>query len=148
MRPKVQKWTKLMFFTDGRLATTLVYRNFHRFFTFFHFFFSVTNFFHRRSARITKPILRKLFGAPDNLGWDPFPDPVGHFGAPGGHFGICRRWGIAGGEFEKKIQQLKTLKIAEKLLKNTHFFCKYWVGGDSPHKITPKFLRSTRKFLV
>ena len=25
---------------------------------------------------------------PKNLGVDTFPDPVGHFGAPGGHFGF------------------------------------------------------------
>ena len=25
---------------------------------------------------------------PKNLGVDPFPDPVGHFRAPGGHFGF------------------------------------------------------------
>ena len=48
----------------------------------FVFFFSVVYFSHRRSAWIEKLIQRKLKGAPQNLGVDPFPDPVGHFGAP------------------------------------------------------------------
>ena len=51
------------------------------FFSFFSFF-SVVYFSHRRSAWIKKLIQRKLTGAPQNLGVDPFPDPVGHFGAP------------------------------------------------------------------
>ena len=45
-------------------------------------FFSVVHFSHRRSARIKKLIYRKLTGAPQNLGVDPYPVPVGHFGAP------------------------------------------------------------------
>ena len=45
-------------------------------------FFPVVYFSHRRSARIKKLIQRKLTGAPQNLGVDPFPVPVGHFGAP------------------------------------------------------------------
>ena len=35
---------------------------------------------------------------PKNLGVDTFPDPVGHFRSPGGHFGFCRQCGVAGGE--------------------------------------------------
>ena len=31
---------------------------------------------------MNKPILRKLCGAPNNLGAHPFQDPVSHFGAP------------------------------------------------------------------
>ena len=38
--------------------------------------------FGRSMAVIKKLILRKLMGAPKDLGVDPFPDPVGHFGAP------------------------------------------------------------------
>ena len=34
----------------------------------------------------------------NNLGLDPFPDYVCHFWPPGGHFGFCRRCGVAGGE--------------------------------------------------
>ena len=49
---------------------------------FFFFFFSVATFSHRRSALIQKFILRKLIRAPNNLGLDPFPDPVGHSVAP------------------------------------------------------------------
>ena len=30
----------------------------------------------------SKTHLQNLIGAPNNLGLDPFPDPVGHFGAP------------------------------------------------------------------
>ena len=44
----------------------------------------------RRSARIQKPILRKLTGAPKNLGVDTFPDSVGNFGAPWRPFWISR----------------------------------------------------------
>ena len=51
------------------------------FFFFFHFFFSVATFSHRRSAWVRKPIM---------LGLDPFADPVGHFGASGDYFGLCR----------------------------------------------------------
>ena len=66
-------------------------------------FSSVATFSHRRSARIKKLILRKLLRMPKNLGGDAFPDPVGHFGAPGQPFWIlqavrrCRRCGVAGG---------------------------------------------------
>ena len=35
---------------------------------------------------------------PKNPGVDTFQDPVGHFGATGGHFEFCRRCGVAGGE--------------------------------------------------
>ena len=41
-----------------------------------------------RSARIKKLIWRKLAGVPKNLVKGPFPDPVSHFGALGGHFGF------------------------------------------------------------
>ena len=57
----------------------------------FHFFFSVATFSHRRRARIKKLILRKWLEMANNLGLDPFPDPVGHFGAPWWPFGL-RRW--------------------------------------------------------
>ena len=56
----------------------------------FHFF-SVATFSHGRSAHMKKLIYQKLIGAPNNLGFNPFPDPVGHFGTP------CR-CGVAGGE--------------------------------------------------
>ena len=62
--------------SGSRLATTLKATKNDIFFLSF-FYFS-----HRRSARIKKLIWRKLTGAPQNLGVDPFPDPVGHFGAP------------------------------------------------------------------
>ena len=52
------------------------------------FFSSFATFSQRRSARIKKLVLKKLIRAPNNLGLDPFPDPIGHFGAPGGHFGF------------------------------------------------------------
>ena len=32
-------------------------------------------------GQIKKSIFQKLIGAANNLGLDPFPDPVGHFGA-------------------------------------------------------------------
>ena len=35
---------------------------------------------------------------PKNIGVDTFPDPVGHFLAPGGHIGLFRGCGVAGGE--------------------------------------------------
>ena len=54
-------------------------------------------FSHRQSARIKKLIWQKLTGAPNNLGLDTFPNPVGHFGAPGGHFGYSGRGGVKGG---------------------------------------------------
>ena len=39
-----------------------------------------------------------MTGAPNNLGLDPFPDPVGHFGAHWQAVRRCRRCGVAGGE--------------------------------------------------
>ena len=54
------------------------------------FFSSQSRPFLRRNARIKKPIEQKLFRAANNIGVDPFPDPVGHFGPPGIHFGLCR----------------------------------------------------------
>ena len=72
---------------------TIVDRYFHHYFTFFfpfHFPFSVATFSHRRSARIKKLIWRKWFETVNNLGLDPFPDPVGHFGAPWRPFCISR----------------------------------------------------------
>ena len=66
---------------------------FRRYFLFFSLplpLFSVATFSHRQSARIKKLIQQKLTGAPNNLGLDPFPDPVGHFGAPWRPFWISR----------------------------------------------------------
>ena len=62
----------------------------------FHFS-SVQKFSHRRGAHIKKLILWKLIGVPNNIGEgvDPFPDPVGHFGPPGGHFRFCSQCGNA-----------------------------------------------------
>ena len=74
--------------SGGRLATTLVATIFIIIFFFFSrffprfFFFSVVTFSRRRSARIKKLIQRKWLEMANNLGLDPFPDPVGHFGAP------------------------------------------------------------------
>ena len=65
----------------GRLATMLVATIYIIFFPHDHDF-SVAPFSHRRSARIKKLIYRKLFVAPNKMGLDPFPDPVGYFGAP------------------------------------------------------------------
>ena len=65
---------------------------------FFSPFFSVTTFSHRRSTQIKKLFKQKLLRIPKYLGVDTFPDSVGHFGAPCGHFGFCRRCGVAGGE--------------------------------------------------
>ena len=36
----------------------------------------------QRSAQIRKLVQQKLTRVPKNLGVDPLPDPVGHFGAP------------------------------------------------------------------
>ena len=52
------------------------------FFFIFQFFFSVATFSYRRSARIQKLIWQKWLEMANNLGLDPFPEPVGHFGAP------------------------------------------------------------------
>ena len=65
----------------GRLATMLVATIYIIFFPHDHDF-SVAPFSHRRSARIKKLIYRKLFVVPNKMGLDPFPDPVGYFGAP------------------------------------------------------------------
>ena len=46
----------------------------------FSFFLSAIYFSHRRSAQIKKTFKWMLTGAPKNLGGDPFPDLVGHFG--------------------------------------------------------------------
>ena len=45
---------------------------------------------HRRSAWIKKSIWQKLFGAPNNLGFN--PDSVRHLGAPWWPFQIFWRW--------------------------------------------------------
>ena len=63
----------------GRLAMTLVDRYFHHYSI--PFFFSVATFSHRRSAWIKKLIQPKWLEMAKNLGFDPFPDPVGHFWA-------------------------------------------------------------------
>ena len=89
--------------SGGRLATTLVATInviifFFSFLFSLFFFFSVVYFSHRRSARIKKLILRKLTGAPQNLGVDTFLDPVGHFGAHWHAVRRCRRCGVAGSE--------------------------------------------------
>ena len=55
--------------------------------------FSPLTFSYRRSVRIQKLILRKL-----TEGLNPFPDPIGHFGPPGGHFGFYRQGGVTGSE--------------------------------------------------
>ena len=60
------------------------------FFSFFFFFSSVVYFSHRRSALIKKLIQQKWLEMANNLGFDPFPDPVGHFGAPWWPFWISR----------------------------------------------------------
>ena len=48
----------------------------------FSFFslFSVATFSHRRNDLIKKLIQRKLIGGSNNLRFDLFPDPIGHFG--------------------------------------------------------------------
>ena len=93
-------WYQRSAFQSVRLATTLVATIFIILFFFFSrppphvFFSSIPTFSHRRSARIKK--LWKLLRTPKNL--QTFSDPVGHLGPPGGHFGFCRRCGVAGGE--------------------------------------------------
>ena len=82
--------------SGGRLAITLVARYFHHSYlpfsshSPFHSPFSITTFSHRTATRIKSLIKWKLTGAPKT-----FQDPIGHFGAPGGHFGFCRRWASA-----------------------------------------------------
>ena len=122
--------------TQQRLATTLVatINRIFFLFSFLFFFFSVVFSSHRRSARIKtltgapknlrdfwdsyrsndwlkKLILRKLIWGSNNLGFDLFPDPVGHFGLSrwwggAGHAVLqavrwCRQFGIAGGADRK-----------------------------------------------
>ena len=48
----------------------------------------VTTFSNRRSARIKKLNLLKLLRTPKKLGVNTFPNHLGHFGAPGGHYGF------------------------------------------------------------
>ena len=70
------------FGTSGRLSSRSAFRRLtgndvsghYKSNHFFHFYFSVATFVHRRSARIKKLILRKLTD-----GLNPFPDHVGHF---------------------------------------------------------------------
>ena len=53
----------------------------------FHFFsFSVTIFSYRMATRIKNLLKPKLYTAPSKLLLGPFPDPISHFGAPGGEF--------------------------------------------------------------
>ena len=85
----------------GRLAMTLVATIFSfspRFF--FRFFSSVVTFSHRRSARIKKPILRKLIGVPKNLGLDPISRPCRQFWGP-----LAAILDIAGGAVLQAVSQ-------------------------------------------
>ena len=70
-------------------------------------FSSVQKFSHRRGAHIKKLILWELIGVPNNIreGVDPFPDPVRHFGPPGGHFRFCCQCGNA--DCEQMLPMLK-----------------------------------------
>ena len=83
----------------------------------FHFS-SVQKFSHRRGAHIKKLILWKLIGVPNNIGEgvDPFPDPVRHFGPPGGHFRFCSQCGNADCE-----QMLPMLKGCFAFIPSPHF---------------------------
>ena len=91
-----------MFFTDGRLATTLVYRYFHRFFILFHFFSPSRTFLIQGVLGSQKLFCKSCLERLITSGETPFQTPLAILGPPGGHFGICRRWGITGGEFVKK----------------------------------------------
>ena len=62
----------------------------HFFLPVFQLFFFIGTFSHRRSARMKKLILQKWLKMANNLGSDPFPDPVGHFGAPWRPFWILQ----------------------------------------------------------
>ena len=53
--------------------------------------------FHRRNSRIKKLILQKVIGGSNNLRLHHIPDPICHFGSPGGHFGFSRRRGVQDG---------------------------------------------------
>ena len=68
--------------SGGRQAITLVATITNIFFVFLPVFSSVIYFSHRRSAPIKKLIKQKMMGASKNLRLNPFPGPVGHFGAP------------------------------------------------------------------
>ena len=87
---------------------------------------------HRRSAWIKKLILRKWLQMANNLGLDPFPDHVGHFGAPWRPFWIlqavwrCRRWACAPGAarlvFYKQLFYKKVSLIIAPQKSETNFW--------------------------
>ena len=66
--------------------------------------FSAVTFSHRKSAWIKKLISQKLAGAPKNLGVHPFPDPIGHFGAPWQPFQIFEVLREAGGKVLQAVR--------------------------------------------
>ena len=69
----------------------------------------------------------------NNLGMDPFPDPVGHFGAPWRPFWIlqavrrCRRWASAPGGLIQTAEENRDRQVPDP----------DWIGNlDNPSSIT------------
>ena len=60
------------------------------------FFFYVTTFSYKTAARIKKLISRKLMKSPKTYGYTPFLTASTILGPSSGHFGFCRRFGVAG----------------------------------------------------
>ena len=60
-----------------------------------------------------------MIGAPKNLGLDPFPDSVGHFG-------FCRWWIVAGGEQMPPALLGMYFKIQTFISTNSSFACILW----------------------
>ena len=58
----------------------------------------------RWNNRIQKNLLfQKLSEGSNDQGLDMFSDPVSHLGPPGGHFGLCRRWGVPGVAGDERV---------------------------------------------
>ena len=68
---------------------------------FFHFFFfsPPSRPFLIEGVLVSKNLFSEsCLKWPITLGWTPFQTPSAILGPPGGHFGFCRRCGVAGGE--------------------------------------------------
>ena len=85
----------------GWLATTFVDRYFHRYFVFFSIFSSPSRPFLIEGVLGSKNLFSKSGSKwPITWGYTPFLTLLAILGTPGGHFGFCRRCGVAGGERE------------------------------------------------
>ena len=90
-------------------------------FPFFHHLLSSQNdcFSHRRKVKVI-----------NKFGFDHFPDPLSHFGAPWQAFWICRQFDVAGGE-RVHPNQVRGGQMAHRILKTLYLWNQESVGLTS-----------------